>query len=1127
MMKMVWIFVLASALQVAAGNTKSYSQATRLNLKMKNASLESVIWSIKKQSEFNFFYNSEDVKEVKNIDVDLKDATAEEILLTVLDGTGLTFDIVHKAIIIREDLRLRPKSMERLDVQQPDGKMLTGTVTDTDGQPLPGVTVILKGTTTGTVTNADGNYSISNIPEDATLVFSFVGMRTQEVVVGVQTSIDVVMEVDAIGIEEVVAIGYGTARRNDISGSVNTVRVEDSPIANAPNINALSALKGVSTGLNVGTINTAGGIPDILIRGQNSISGSNDPLIVLDGSIYLGSFGDINPNDIATFDILKDASSTAVFGSRAANGVIIITTKKGKTEKPTIRLKSSTYINVWQQRGAELESPERYLQRMMDRYDVDDPLDIQVWEDYERKNFLAGKTTDWLDLVSRVGISQNHSLAVSGKGKRMNYYLSTGYVDEKGVIVGDDFQQVTMKVKLDTDITDWLQIGIDGSYSFRDASGLGANLGVAWYMPPYTTLYFDEENKILEKYPRDRSLTNPLWNTDKSRVEDLNYQNSYRVNGFIKIDIPYIEGLSYRLNYARGSQLTRTETFYNEGYYVDERFATSFEDDTRYTDEALFNKLSSAQGFMGRTNNYNYVFDNIINYNRQFESHYLDITLVATRDYLQNKYIQINGSNFAANGNTILGANGLHKAEVQNYNISVVERSNIGYLGRISYSFNDRYHLTATYRRDGASVFGVDKKWGDFPSVGLAWTASEENFLQSISFVDYLKFKLSYGKNGNQGISPYGTLSQVNSGRDGGIMYEFGDDPSKVLYGMTISSLGNSELGWETTTSFNTGLESALMDNRMFLNVDVYFSETTDQLFVRNIPIMTGFSSINSSMGQVNNHGIEISLSTVNINNQNLTWKSSLTFWQNRNILDQLYGDDMDGDGVEDDDIGNSLFIGKSLGAIYGYVFNGIVQEDDTEYISNTGAKPGDVKFMDLSGPDGEPDGLISASYDRKILGYTKENFRLNLSNTLNIKDFEFYVLIVGIFGGSKDNFYMLDNQNAFRMGSYGDRTELNIPYWTPENRNDSYPSSTYFDERYMGIQSRTFVKIQDVILSYSFNQPWVKKLNINSLKVYSAIKNLYTFTGWVGGDPEGEVRAMQGTYPVPAIYSLGLDIGF
>jgi hypothetical protein len=290
---------------------------------------------------------------------------------------------------------------------------------------------------------------------------------------------------------------------------------------------------------------------------------------------------------------------------------------------------------------------------------------------------------------------------------------------------------------------------------------------------------------------------------------------------------------------------------------------------------------------------------------------------------------------------------------------------------------------------------------------------------------------------------------------------------------------------------------------------------------------MTGFSSIKSSMGKINNHGIELSLTTVNVKNQNLMWSSNLTFWQNRNILKELYGDDNNGDGIEDDDIGNSLFIGKSLGAIYGYEADGIVQEDDTEYITTTGAKPGDVRLKDISGPDGVPDGKLSPEYDRKILGYNKENFRLNLSNTFKYKDVECYILISGIFGGGKDNYYILDNQYAFMMNEFSNRTDYNHPYWTPENKNNTYPSTRYYDARYLGIQSRTFVRIQDLTISYSFNQPWVNNRNIQSFKLYAAIQNLYTFTGWDGGDPEEGVRALSKTYPVPTTYSIGLDISF
>lgn len=1122
-MKLTLILLTAIFVQVSAS---VYSQATKFSFDVKNSRVEDVLREIENKSEFRFFYQREQVDVERKIDLNVEKETVEKILEKLFAGQDVLFDVRQDNLILIKTRIAQAQANRGSFGTSQQQKTLSGTVTDQTGQPLPGVTVVVKGTMQGVVTDMNGNYSIPNVPDDATLQFSFVGMRMQEFEVGSQTSINVTLQADVIGIEEVVAIGYGTARRKDITGSVSSVDIENSPISIAPNFNALSSLKGTTPGLNIGTVNTAGGSPSLLVRGQNSISGSNTPLIVLDGVVFLGSINDINPNDIATYDILKDASSTAVYGSRAANGVIIITSKKGKTAKPTIRLNTSAGVNAWQQKP-NVMSPERYLEKRMDRSGVTDPINIPELKVPERESYLAGETNDWLDLGSRIGLNQNYQLSVSGRGEGINYFLSTGYTEQEGVLIGDNFKQVALRGKLNTNITDWLEIGVDGSYNYRDNSGLSVNMAGLVRGAPYGDVYVKNwDKKILEKFPTGESLANPLWDTEESVVDDLNHTNFYRVAGHANIKIPFVEGLSYRLNYVRGNNVNNTERFYYEGYYVNEGYGT-VDPINRYSPEALQSKLGSANGYMGRRINYNYVFDNIVNYKRQFDQHYIDVTLVATRDYMHNKYIRIDGNDFAANGNTTLGANGLHKADVQSYNITLAEEANIGYLARVSYSFADKYHLTGSYRRDGSSVFGADKKWGDFPSVGFAWTASEENFLESARNLNYLKIRASYGKNGNQGINAYNTLTTVASGRDGNIMYEFADDPSKVLYGMEISSLGNPLLGWETTTSINGGMESVLYNNRVSFNFDFYFSKTYDQLFVRQIPIMTGFSSIRSSMGQVNNRGIEISLNTTNVQQRNFSWKTGLTFWQNRNILDQLYGDDIDGDGVEDDDIGNNLFIGKSLGAIYGYEFDGIVQEDDTEYINNTGAEPGHVKFKDISGPNGVPDGLISSDYDRKILGYTKENFRLNFSNILNYKDFELYVMFSGIFGGGKDNYYLLDNLYAFRMLQQPAQNDWDHPWWTPENKNNFYPSTTYFDGRFEGVQSRTFVRIQDVTLSYRFNQNWVKRFNLESFKVYAAIQNLYTFTGWEGGDPEQGVRAMSGTYPVPSIYTIGLDISF
>ena len=1013
-------------------------------------------------------------------------------------------------------------------------RSISGNIVDESGQPLPGVTVVVKGTTNGTVSNPDGNYTISNVPEDATLVFSFVGMRTQEIAVGNQTTINVTMVVDAIGLEEVVAVGYGTARRKDISGAVSTIKLEDSPVANAPNTNALQTLKGNVAGVNIGAQNSPGQTPNILVRGQNSINGNNDPLIVLDGIIYLGSISDINPEDIATMDVLKDASAAAVYGSRAANGVIVITTKEGKSDKPIITYHGSVGVNNWPS-PPNLMNRERWAEKYVAQTpSISSPADIVFDAAFATTLWQQNLDTDWIDLISRNGFIQNHDVSVSGKANRINYYFSGGYNSDEGVIVGDDYQRISVRSRLDANVTDWLKIGLDGSYNKNDYSGVGASVGTAYISHPWGLPYrykgmpVDPQantSRKLERYPTGQSVTNPLWGTDGT-IDDIDKRNFYRLATYALFRVPKVDGLTYRFNFSINSNVNIRDRFTYEDYYVGEATAEPYFE--RYSSAELAKRLSQANGYNNRTNSYSYVMDNIVNFKREFGDHYIDAIVVATRDYSYSKLVSASGSDYSSNGNTLLGVDGIHKATVQKINLDVVERANIGYLGRISYTFKDKYHLTASMRRDGASVFGADQKWGNFPSVGVAWTATEEDFMKGIDKLNYLKLKASYGKNGNQGLQPYQTLARVASGSDGGIRYEFGDAPSTILYGAGQSNLGSPTLGWETTTAFNGGFQSAWFDNKVSLDLDFYFSKTTDQIFLRQIPVMTGFSSIFSSLGQVNNRGVEISLRTNNIDTKDFKWSSSLIYWQNRNKVVSLYGDDINGDGIEDDDISNNLFIGKSLDAIYGYEYIGVVQADDTEYINNVGAQPGDPMFRDISGPDGVPDGIITADYDRKILGYRKENFRLSFSNNLDYKNFSLYVMLSGIFGGGKDNYYLSPNPRYNSFRDRFDTNEIDHGWWTPENKSTKYLRPDYIGNRYLGLQSRGFVKVQDVNLSYKLPKGVLSSLDVNSLEIYVNIRNLYTFTNWYGGgDPEAGIAADSGTYPVPRTFSMGLKVSF
>lgn len=1113
-MRIAVVLMFLGILEVQAND--AYAQKTRLSLNFSETELVKVLYKIEDESEFFFLYNEKLLNTERKVSISEKDQLINVILDNLFTGTDVKYTIVDRKIILAPDYL----------TEAPQQNQITGIVTDEKGNPLPGATVLVKETNIGVLTDVTGKYTLVNVPDNSTLRFTFVGMMTQEILTGGRTTIDVILKEDAYGLSEVVVIAYGTAVRRDYTGSISSLKMENSPVSIAPNLNALESLKGNVAGLSIGATNTAGGQPSMDIRGQNSINGSNDPLIVLDGVIYLGSLNDINPNDIATFDILKDAVSAAAYGSRSANGVIAITTKKGRTGKAIITFSTSSAVQDWQNQPVMMKGAEWItVVNARNQYAEGSTNWMKTGE---LANLADGKETVWLDKVTRTGVIQDYQLAASGGDKNVNYYVSTSYNKNKGIIVGDDFTRVSVLGKINTTITDWLKIGLDASFSRRDYSGFAADIGAAQSMSP-SGVYYRDDLGNLEKYPYTQSLMHPLWGVNDNTRDNTDIHNNYRLNSYAVIDVPWIKGLSYRINALTNLENAESGNFYNENYYVKEG-----EGLTRYTPATVVGFLSQANGNLLNSKTFSYVIDNIINYKNSFGKHSIEATLVATRDYTKYEIINVTGSDFSANGNTTLGMWGLHKATVQkvdlyvnnrdinNSQIGGFEKANIGYMGRFSYSFGDKYFFTSSYRRDGASVFGANKKWGDFAAFGLAWKISNEEFMKSIAALNFLKLKLSWGQNGNQGTGPYGTLSQVLNGTSGDYRYEFSNAQGIINYVLYQSALGNDKLGWESTDTWNTGFESAWLNSRISVDLDLYSSKTTNQIFVRNIPVMTGFKTVKTSLGQVNNTGIELTLRTVNIKTPDLIWNSSVTFWKNNNKLVKLYGDDKNGDGIEDDDIANSLFIGKSLGAIYGYEQDGIVQEDDTDYRALTGAAPGAPKYKDIDGVPG-----ITAA-DRKILGYTKENFRLNLSNSVSYKNFELYAMVTGTFGGN--NYFLKSNTAAYMTSGTG-RFNDNMtskPYWTTDNKSNVYPSAIFAgDGRYQALQSRGFVRVQDVSLSYSFNQPWVKSAKINSLKVFFSAKNLANFTNWFGGDPEVGTPVRENTFPVASTYSIGANISF
>lgn len=1035
----------------------------------------------------------------------------EKIVKISFIGGGLC---MIPSLVMSMPLSIGANAGKLYNISQQGRKTVKGIVVDDAGIPIIGANIMVRGTTNGTITDMDGNFSLT-VEENAVLEVSYIGYVNYELRVGSQDTYSIVLKEDSQSLDEVVVIGYGTTKRKDFTGSVSSVKMENSPIALASNSNALEALKGSVTGLDIGATNSAGGQPSMQIRGQNSISGSNDPLVVVDGVIFLGNLNDISPNDIASYDVLKDATSAAAYGSRSANGVIMITTKKGKSGKPVINFNASGSMQSWHLKP----------QLMNGKQWVDAVAAANGYTDYsfltsqEILNMDANKDVNWLDEISRTGWLQDYQASVSGAGEKMNYYMSASYTGNSGVIKGDDFNRTSVLAKINAHITDWLQIGLDASYTRSDYSGVGASIWTASILSPYGMKY--RPNGELEATPDgSKGHWNPLWGVDdESKHENIDYRDNLRANAFVLVKCPWIKGLDYRLNFAGNLNYRKTGDFIHESNFVPNG---AYDDDSRYSVATQNSYLSSAYGNIINERTNSYVMDHILSYNQLFGKHNISLTAVATRDLKKFESQELKGNDFAACGNTVLGLNGLHYATTQKFLLKNWKLTNVGYFARASYSYNDTYYVTGSYRRDGASVFGAKNKWGNFGAVGLAWRITNEPFMKKLASLDDMKLKLSWGKNGNQGLDQYSTLSQVANGQTGGIYYPFGNT-GKPSYGINQTTIGNAELGWETTDAWNMGFESSWLKNRLFIDVDVYFSKTYDQIFSRTIPIMTGFKTMFSSMGEVKNRGVEATVRSVNVQNKDFTWSTSVTFWLNRNKLIHLYGEDLNNDGKEDDDIGNSLFIGESIHSLYGYEQDGIVQTSDTEYMAANGVPAGNPKYVDQNG-----DGIINTD-DRVILGCTDPNYKINMGNTLKYKNFELYFMLAGVFGGN--GYFQKQNTNAYI--TCGDRGQfasngLYIPYWTEENPSNKYPAATFTGDGYFaGLQSRTYVRLQDVTLSYTFDQNKLKKYNINNLKVFLTGKNLATITGWEGGDPEIGSTVFSGDYPVMTSISLGLNMSF
>ena len=972
--------------------------------------------------------------------------------------------------------------------------VVKGQVTDKNGDAVIGATVKVKDAQTGTVTDFNGNFSLS-VQKAGSIVVSYIGYLTKEVAFTPGQSLNITIEEDATALDEVVVVGYGVQKKSDVTGSVTSINKDR--LSKLPVTNVLQAVQGAAAGVTISQGSSIpGDAPSALVRGRNSINAGTGPYIVVDGipiSKSGGSLNDINPGDIESMEILKDASATAIYGTNGANGVILITTKHGKDGKPSVSYNGYLGIEDFAKK-MDFCNGAQITQRYKD-YVAQNPGET-MYNDYvknqnEADAQAAGKETDWLyDMVSQTGIIQDHNVTVNGGADKIKYFISGDYMSQKGVLKGFNYKRYSLRMNIDADVTDYLKIGTNSYIVSHNRDGGRVNFLMAEAMSPYGKVYEDDGSYCIYPMYTESLFFNPMrdvnqdherrqWNINLNAYADINFGNIWKP----------LEGLSYKFNFGY-SFVPRRENYYNGAEQNDQ----------------------NGYGYIFNAETQSRTVENILTYAKDIKKHHFDITLLYASSRKKYHDNTATGAKFI---NDELLWHNLGGGATQTAKSYTDLYKTVSQMGRLNYSYDSRYLFTFTVRRDGSSVFGSDNKYGTFPSIALGWNIANEKFMEKVDWLNNLKLRLSYGKAGNEAIGVYETLAKMSNAA-----LTMDGQSATALY--PSSRMGNSGLGWETTKTFNIGIDFGILNNRINGNIDFYTSKTTDLLLQRNLPKISGYSNVYMNMGETANKGLEITINSKNIVTKDFTWGTSLVWSWNKNEIKDLYGD-------KQDDLGNRWFIGEPISVIYDYVMEGIWQKDEIERGDHLNhdpqAQPGDVKLADLDG-----DGKITPEGDKKIQGQTTPKWIGGMTNTFTYKNLSLSIFIQTVQGLKRNNSLLA--MASDEMGRRNSTTE--IGYWTESNPTNEYRSLSKTSNRwgYGFPRSAAFTRIKDITLSYQFPAQICNMLHLNALTVYASGRNLFTFTDWKGWDPESDITqrgwgGYENNYPMTKSMVFGLNVTF
>lgn len=1128
-MKLTTVFILLGIIQSVALN--SYSQSTRLTIELRDVSVVDALRTIEDQSEFYFVYNKDAIDLERKVSLEARNLSIQEILDHMFQETNVGYQISDRHIIL-STLQAN---------QQP--RTVGGKVTDATGASLPGVTVVVKGTTQGTITDIDGVYSLANVPVNSTLVFSFVGMESQEVPVGTQSNIQVVMREETIGIEEVVAVGYGTMKKSDLTGSIGSVKSEN--LVSRGSTSVMEGLQGQVAGVNIQQVSSrAGDGFSVQIRGKSSMQGG-EPLYVIDG-VVCDNMNFLNPMDIEKIDVLKDASSTAIYGSRATNGVLIITTKKGTeiSDKTKTLVSYDAYYGVKKSAYMpDFMDGDEFLKYRFSRYvssSMNAATGATTWNmtDANFRNFWGGDSpvikefyadknyTYWPDIVLRDGQQQNHFVNVAGNSKDISYRVGVGYQSEKGILY-DEYERWNVKASFDSNISDQLTVGFNANLATSlQNRGSQRSVQTGFNMSPVMPAYYWEgENegepivqpgKDAAVYPSGGGPTSTL-NPVVDRMNSTDDLRAYYVMANTYLQFNPVKDIVLKTTFSPMYTKKHNGIFYG----VDtesRRGKTNYAEDN--SDEV-----------------FSYTWDSQANYMKRIGDHNFNLL------GLVSVYSQTNeGSNMTVVDMPFdVKWYNLASGTVQNQGSYFEKITMLSYVARLNYDYKGKYLATISSRWDGSSKFKKENQWGVFPSAALAWRMSEESFLDAASWLTNLKLRVSYGITGNNAhVGPYDTRALA----DTKYYYNFGNAVANG-YGY---SLTNSELTWEKTNEINLGIDFGLWNNRVYGSVDAYHKVSKDLLMEMDTPFELGSStgSIWSNVGKVKNQGVEVQLTTVNVQKKDFVWTTSFTFARNKNEILEL-------NGGKEDLTGNWWFIGQPIDVVYGYVLDGVCTAEEsaafaTDPTKKTKFYEGEMKIKDVDGS-----GTIDPE-DKTIQGHVEPTWTGSLISNLNYKNFDFSFSIYSSQGSKVYSPFM----GSFASYSSRGTQRLSVDYYIPDGapvlgedgtistqqgtHYGSYPFPTggannagagsFWINSKDGSQyfvDNSYVKVKNITLGYTLPKNLTSKMKVSNFRVYVNVLNPFTFTDYNGFDPEwADAEVNNGAGGVSSrTYQIGVNVKF